>query len=117
MTPAAGGRARTPGCAPGETPYPVVLGRLIRVEIEGATLDFDTAQALAKLLAARAAAEAMLLAWYDRGRGRAAPDVPECQHQPGWLAYAEGHGGDVTVDINRGEYLFLFASGRTSDRR
>lgn len=37
----------------------------------------------------------------------------KCSHQPSWLAYAQGHGGDITVDINQGEYLFIFTSGET----
>jgi hypothetical protein len=36
--------------------------------------------------------------------------VPECQHKPGWLAYAEGHGGRVRVDVNETEYSFIFAN-------
>jgi hypothetical protein len=50
----------------------------------------------------------MMLAWFDRRRGRAAPEVPECQHQPGWLVCAESHGADLRVDINRGGDVFAF---------
>lgn len=42
-------------------------------------------------------------------RGRASPEVPECQRNPGWLAYAESHGGNVKVEINQGEYVFIYA--------
>src|SRR3990167_8828218 len=54
------------------------------------------------------AEEPMLLAWSDRRRNEVSPDIPECQHQPGWLAYAESHGGNLKVEINRGEYVFVF---------
>ena len=39
-------------------------------------------------------------------QGEEHPEVPECQHKPGWLAYAEGHGGWVRVDVNETEYSF-----------
>ena len=52
----------------------------------------------------------MLLAWFDREGGKESPEVPECQHKPGWLAYAESHGGDLKVDINHGAYVFIFAT-------
>lgn len=83
----------------------------IGLTVTGCDLDFDTAQRLARALASRQGAEPMLLAWFDRRRGQASPDIPECQRLPGWLAYAQGHGGNLTVDINGGEYLFIFVSG------
>ncbi|MBI4757141.1 MAG: AF1514 family protein [Betaproteobacteria bacterium] len=79
--------------------------------ISGLGLDFESAQALAKTAASRLAPGAMLLAWYDRPRGRESPEVPECTSKPGWIAYAEGHGGDIRVDVNHGEYVFMFAAG------
>ena len=36
--------------------------------------------------------------------------MPECQHKPGWLAYADGHGGDIKKDINNGEFIFVYNS-------
>ncbi len=75
-------------------------------------LDFAAARALADSAAKQQAEDAMLLAWFDRKQGRESPQVPECQHKPGWLAYAESHGGDIKVSINRGEYVFIYASGQ-----
>jgi len=83
----------------------------IAITVEGMPVDFQTAQALAKAAAGCAEEDAMLLAWRDRAHGKASPDVPECQHQPGWLAYAHGHGGHLAVNINRGAYLFVFRAG------
>lgn len=85
--------------------------RGIGLTVSGLALDFETAQALARIAAGSAAPEPMPLAWFDRARGRESPQVPECQRKPGWLAYAESHGGDIRVDINDGEYVFIFASG------
>lgn len=83
--------------------------RQIGVMVEGRALDFECAQRLAAVLAPLPGEEVMPVAWFDRTRGRASPEVPECQHRPGWLAYAESHGGNVTVEINRGEYVFVYA--------
>ena len=85
-------------------------GPEVGVTVTGCELDFDTAQRLAQALAARRGAEAMLVAWFDRRRGRASPEVPECQHRPGWLVYAQSHGGNLRVDVNGGEYVFIFAT-------
>jgi hypothetical protein len=51
----------------------------------------------------------MIVAWYDGQKGEEHPVVPECQHKPGWLAYAEGHGGNIRVNINDGEFEFIFS--------
>ena len=86
--------------------------RRIGLDVSGVALDFEAAQTLVQTLARRLAPDAMLLAWFDRARGEESPRVPECQHKPGWLAYAESHGGDLKIDINRGAYVLIFASGK-----
>lgn len=80
----------------------------VTLHLEGA-LGFDRARQGAEQLAADSIANPMLIAWYDGIRGEEHPEVPECQHQPGWLAYAEGHGGQLRVDVNDGAYSFIFA--------
>ena len=82
--------------------------RDIAIAVDGVDVDFETAETLAKTVAARYAEEPMLLAWSDRRRDEVSPDIPECQHRPGWLAYAESHGGNLKVEINHGEYVFVF---------
>jgi len=84
--------------------------REVGLEVSGMDLDFGAAQALAESVAKRYAEDAMPLAWFDRERGKESPEVPECQHKPGWLAYAESHGGDLKIDINHGAYVFIFTT-------
>jgi hypothetical protein len=86
--------------------------RAVGLEVSGTELDFEAAQALAQTAARRYAEDAMLLAWFDRERGKESPEVPECQRKPGWIAYAESHGGDLKIDVNRGAYVFIFATGK-----
>jgi len=61
------------------------------------------------MLAADSAHEPMLIAWFDGKKGEEHPHPPECQHKPGWPAYAEGHGGRLRVDVNQDEFSFIFA--------
>ena len=87
--------------------------REIALSVRGAALDFEAARRLADLMASGAGKEPMLLAWFDRRRGLESPQAAECtKDKPGWFAYAVSHGGNVKVDINQGEYVFVYATGR-----
>ena len=82
----------------------------VNIVIDGMPLDVGLANALAEQIAARFAKDFLLLAWYDGQREEEHPNVPECQHKPGWLVYAEGHGGNIRVRINEGEFDFIFVA-------
>lgn len=84
-----------------------------KITVEGKELDFSLARFLAEGLASRSVSTPMLIAWFDGKKGEEHPQVPECQHKPGWLSYAEGHGGCIRVDINEDEYSFIFAEEDT----
>ncbi len=79
------------------------------IHLESKDHDFTLARAVAERIASGHLVEPMLIAWYDGIKNEEHPEVPECQHKPGWLAYAEGHGGRVRVDVNGKEYSFIFA--------
>lgn len=85
--------------------------RRFSLTVSGLPIEFKAAQELAKTAARSQAKEATLIAWFDRKQGKESPQIPECQHKPGWLSYAESHGGDIQVDINHGDYIFVFVSG------
>ena len=53
----------------------------------------------------------MLLAWYDGKTGDYVPKT-ECGvgDKPAWIIYAESRGGDITIDINDEEYVFIYRS-------
>jgi hypothetical protein len=82
--------------------------REVNLRVDGLALDFDLAAALARQVASKAEGEAICLAWFDRNTNRECPEVRECMHKPGWLAYARGHGADLSVVFNEGEYTFVF---------
>lgn len=80
----------------------------IDVNVPDVILDYATAHTLAE----KAAGEAMLIAWFDGKNKVGYPDVQECTgDKPGWRAYAESHGGNLEVNINGGEFIFVFAAG------
>jgi len=81
----------------------------IRIAVEGKHLDFTLARRLGEALVSGMLTEPLLIAWFDGKKGEEHPAVPECQHKPGWLAYAEGHGGRIRVDVNDNEYSFIYA--------
>lgn len=84
----------------------------IAVSIQGVALDYAAARILASALAEKAAGEPMLVAWFDGKNNAGYPEVQECTgDKPGWLAYAESHGGNLEVNVNGGEFIFAFATG------
>jgi hypothetical protein len=81
------------------------------LRVDEPCLDFARAQALAVQRAREAAAEPILLAWYNRETGEFSPRVPCCRDdKPAWLIYAESRGGDLIIDINDEAYVFVFTA-------
>ena len=86
--------------------------REIDVSVRGTALDYAAAHAIADVLGKKVARDAMLVAWFDGKNDMGYPVVQECTgDKPGWLAYAESHGGNLEVNINDGEFVFVFATG------
>ncbi|MFV1983107.1 MAG: AF1514 family protein [Thiohalomonadales bacterium] len=81
----------------------------VKLDIDEKNIDFALAKRLSEELASTIIQYPMLIAWFDGKKNEEHPSVPECQHKPGWLAYADGHGGRIRVDINENEYSFIFA--------
>jgi len=86
-----------------------VLINPIELRIENANLDFEIAKLIADQKAMEIASEPMLLGWYDAVTGRYSPNVECCsEHKPGWIVYAETRGGNITIDINEEQYVFIY---------
>ena len=88
---------------------PHVNFETIKISVEGKEIDYSLARRLSEDITSTIMTDSILIAWFDGKKGQEHPQVPECQHKPGWLAYAEGHGGRVRVDVNETEYSFIFA--------
>ncbi|MDY6879004.1 MAG: AF1514 family protein [Desulfatiglans sp.] len=87
-----------------------VLTDPIDLKIKRDNLDFPTAKMIADQRAAEIAGEPMLLGWYNSHTSRFSPDVVCCsEEKPGWIVYAESRGGNITIDINAEEYVFIYS--------
>ena len=84
-------------------------GQHIKVVINGPKLDFAKAMEFAKIKAKEKCADPMLLAWYQGETGEYYPDFDCGSNEiPPWIVYAESRGGDLTIDINEGQFVFIF---------
>ena len=86
-------------------------GRHIKIKIASQDLDFAEAKDLAKQKAKEMCADPMLLSWYQGKTGESYPNL-ECGpgDKPAWIVYAESRGGGLTIDINEGQYVFIYLS-------
>lgn len=80
----------------------------VHLRVEG-DIDFAKARTLAERRAGELAEAPMLLAWYNRKTGQFSPQVTCCgEDKPTWLLYAESRGGDLVIDINDEQYVFVY---------
>ena len=83
--------------------------------MEERPLDFSAARAAAQEAALTRASEPLLLAWLDAESGRFSPNVTCCgDDKPTWLVYAESRGGDLSISVNGGLFVFVFATGQVA---
>jgi len=84
-------------------------GKHIELNIENPDLDFEEAKDFAKQKARETGDDPMLLSWYQGQTGESYPNI-ECGpgDKPAWIVYAESRGGDLTIDINDGQYVFIY---------
>jgi len=93
------------------TPIKNFLATPIHVGSDKENLDFKTAKEIADQKARELCSDPMLLAWYQGKTGDYTPKT-ECGvgDKPAWIVYAESRGGDITIDINDEEYIFIYKS-------
>jgi hypothetical protein len=91
-----------------------MLGNPIEISTGMTKLDFSSAKRMAYEAASKVTSEPMLLAWWDRNGRTFSPDACCSADKPGWLIYAETRGGNVSVDINDEEFVFVYRSGLTA---
>jgi len=86
-------------------------GNHVKIGVEQEDLDFLEAKTIAKGQAKALAPDPMLLSWYNGKTGDYYPKY-DCGtwEKPVWLLFAESRGADIAVNINDGEYIFLFLS-------
>lgn len=72
-------------------------------------LNFLKAKDLAKEKAGEYCNDPMLLSWHNGKTGEFYPRF-ECGSggKPPWIIFAKSRGGNLTIDINDGEYTFIY---------
>lgn len=92
-------------------PVKKFLKNPIQIKSDKEQLDFETAKEIADQKAGELCPDPMLLAWYQGKTGEYTPKT-ECGvgDTPAWIIYAESRGGDITIDINNEEYIFIYKS-------
>jgi len=86
-------------------------GKHIKIRANDPDLDFAAATDIAKQKAKETGADPMLLSWFNGKTGESYPNI-ECGpgDKPAWIVWAESRGGDLTIDINQGQYVFIYLS-------
>ncbi len=77
--------------------------------VENPDLSLKEAGDLARAKAREISEDAMMLSWYNGKTGEFFPDY-DCggSSEPPWRVFAKSRGGNLTVDINDGEFVFIF---------
>jgi hypothetical protein len=54
----------------------------------------------------------MLVGWYERKTGKQSPaeGCEDEESEPSWVRYAKNHGGNLSVNVNDGEFIFIYRS-------
>ena len=92
-----------------------MLPNRVDVSVEDRPLDFSAARTAAQEAALTRASEPLLLVWLDAASGRFSPNVTCCgDDKPTWLVYAESRGGDLSISVNGGRFVFVFATGQAA---
>jgi len=84
-------------------------GNHVTIEADTPDLDFAEAKNIARQRAKEHCPDPMLLSWFQGKTGESYPNM-ECGpgDKPAWITYAESRGGDLVIDINRGQYIFIY---------
>jgi hypothetical protein len=92
-----------------EIPRADLLPTTILLNIGDPDLDFSRARATAFARAKTYSSDPTLLSWFDRKKGAYSPQGECCREgEPSWVTYARARGGNLTIDINREDYVFIF---------
>jgi len=82
---------------------------IVKLQISESNLDFQSVKERVKEKAREHCPDPMLLSWYHRTTGEFYPKL-ECSFgdRPAWMVFAEARGANLTVNVNDGEFIFLF---------
>ena len=95
------------GC---ELPTAEMFHKAVHLHIGTKELTFEEAKHVAFERALTYSSTPMLLSWFDGKSGTYSPTAVECcgRGEPSWLTYAHSRGGDLAIDINDEDFVFVF---------
>ena len=81
---------------------------VLNIDIDDSGFDFLQAKQMAKEKAFEKCSNPMILSWKNGKTGEFYPNY-ECgvPDRPFWIRYAEGRGANLTIDFNKGQYVFM----------
>ena len=81
----------------------------IKMNITDPDLNFEKAYHLSRVRAREINKDAMMLAWFNRRSGEGFPDY-DCgaADKAPWRVFADARGGNLTIDVNDGEFIFVY---------
>ncbi|MFC1524079.1 AF1514 family protein [Thermodesulfobacteriota bacterium] len=83
----------------------------INITISGQDINQEQAQKLARILAEQENPETMIISRFNRIADACSPCCLKGNigEKPGWQVYGENHGGRKIINVNNGEYVFIFS--------
>lgn len=81
----------------------------------GFVSDFDTLRDVTKIIAKQRNPNTSLLSWYDKKKDKCSPTNTysgSCtvkKGEPEWEKYARNHGGSLKIEVNNGDYIFIYS--------
>jgi hypothetical protein len=89
----------------------------IKLKIDDDKLNFQMARQIADKRADKLCSNAVMLSWYNGTTGESHPQQKKRRAGcPGWISYAKKQGGDMTIDINNEQYVFVYQSGSVMEK-
>lgn len=85
------------------------LGEIVDLRLDDFDPDLQTAKDAAKSRAREICKDPMLLSWKNGRTGESYPNF-ECgaAGKPGWIVFAKARGGDLTIRVNDGAFVFIY---------
>lgn len=90
-------------------PFPKQM-QPVDLVLKGDGLSWDAARDAAYEYACRGGEDPMLMAWFDRRRGKFSPSCCKCDIMagPAWEIYGINHGGRLRISVNDDLYVFIY---------
>lgn len=99
-----------------QLPTAEMMPGLVHVSVDNFSCDLGCVKEHAREHARKYDSDPMLLSWFDRDKGAYSPYGECCaEGMPSWVSYALSRGGNFAIDVNDGDYYFIFRQSHSSE--